>query len=58
MRAYTLHVSIIRISIDLRSVTTLRDIMMAKELAYGKFFRTHPLKDLPWLFMCDVTRML
>jgi len=39
-------------------VTTLRDIMMAKELAYGKFFRTHPLKDLPWLFMCDVTRML
>ena len=58
VRAYTLHVSIIRISIDLRSVTILRDIMMAKELAYGKFFRTHPLKDLPWLFMCDVTRML
>jgi hypothetical protein len=40
------------------TVTILRDIMMAKELAYGKFFRTHPLKDLPWLFMCDVTRML
>ena len=58
MRAYTLHVSIIRISIDLRSVTILRDIMMAKELACRKFFRTHPLKDLPWLFMCDVTRML
>ena len=57
VRTYALHVSI-RISIDLRSVTTLRDIMMAKELAYGKFFRTHPLKDLPWLFMCDVTRML
>jgi hypothetical protein len=32
--------------------------MMAKELAYGKFFRTHPLKDLPWLFTCDVTRVL
>jgi hypothetical protein len=32
--------------------------MMAKELAYGTFFRTHPLAHLPWLFMCNVTRML
>jgi hypothetical protein len=31
--------------------------MMAKELAYGKFFRTHPLEHLPWLFMHNVVIM-
>ena len=60
VRAYTLHYMSVLYGYlpDLRSVTILRDIMMAKELAYGKFFRTHPLKDLPWLFTCDVTRVL
>ena len=35
----------------------LRDMIMAKELAYGTFFRTHQLEHLPWLFMHNVALM-